>query len=206
MKNNNFEIFAENVNAMLEKSGMTKTGLARALGMSHSHLTNILNGRTAPNLGDLVAIADHFAVPLDFLTGRCSREEADRILKDYGKVYMDLRRAPFEAYLGGRKGLAVEEGVEEPWPYNLYHNVFREPCARVITREQEAGIFTAVGMLPYREQKVILGYHQDGKDLKALGKEFGITPERVRLFLNKGIKTLRTEAFKGLMQGGPEGI
>lgn len=198
-------VFVQRTNELVEKTGMTKKAFAKALDMNYDITIAVLSGRTAPRLSELVAIADYFAVPMDFLTGRCTEEEARSILAGYSRTFMELRRAPFEAYLTGRKALKVEDGVEEPWPYNLLHNVMRRPWSRVVTKEHEALIFKAIGLLPYRERRVILAYHQDGKDLKALAAELAITPERVRLFLNKGIKTLRTEALRRLMEGGPEG-
>lgn len=198
-------VFVQRTNELIEKAGLTKKAFAKALGLNYDCAIAVLSGRTAPRLSELVAIADYFAVPMDFLTGRCTEEEARSILAGYSRTFMELRRAPFEAYLTGRKALKVEDGVEEPWPYNLLHNVMRRPWARVVTKEHEALIFKAIGLLPYRERRVILAYHQDGKDLKALAAELAITPERVRLFLNKGIKTLRTEALRRLMEGGPEG-
>ncbi len=47
-----------------------------------------------PSLLAATRVASFCAVPLDYLTGRCSEEDAERLLKDYA-ANIDLIRAPF---------------------------------------------------------------------------------------------------------------
>lgn len=196
--------FAERLNELLEKTGLTRAAFARAVGMSVPWVNMVAKGSCAPRLENLILVADYFAVPLDFLTGRCSQEEANAILKDYGRHFMMLRRAPYEAYLAGRPDgrNLFPQGTEEPWPYNLYSQVFGHPSKAILTRSQEEGIMQAIGLLTEKEQQAVCFYCRDGKSLRGTASEMGCSTENIRSTLAKAFRKMRTSAFASLILNG----
>ena len=94
----------KNLHAIVLASGLTREKVSELTGVPVATLTSYMReSPSLPNLKHLTALADFFAVPLDFITGRCDKELADNIVNNYGRYFMELRRAPFEVYLDGRK-------------------------------------------------------------------------------------------------------
>ncbi len=70
MKNDRPARFAEQLKDLREEHGVTQTVLAREIGVSKGLISLWENGLREPTLSNLVALADYFDVPLDYLTGR----------------------------------------------------------------------------------------------------------------------------------------
>ena len=59
-----------NIEAERARSGMTKAGMAAAIGVTTDTVKNWQNGRTEIPASKLVALADIFGVTTDYLLGR----------------------------------------------------------------------------------------------------------------------------------------
>lgn len=168
---NEASCFATRLKNLVKSSGITYNDLSKILGISIATLNNYLNRKASPTLAGMIRIADYFAVPLDYLTCRCSQKEAKAIEDNYPALFMTLRRAPYEAYLIGRKGeIKQVKSGESPWPYNLMDEIFGEEWSEPLDYDQIAGIETAIGELTEREQDHVLSYYRDGLTLENLGK------------------------------------
>ena len=66
--------------ALAENAGISYPQLSMALGLTMSTINGYMQGKNRPSLDSLVALADFFAVPTDYLVGRCTDEQARAIL------------------------------------------------------------------------------------------------------------------------------
>lgn len=197
--------FNERFRKLVECTGMSFHELSLTIGMSQATLISY-SRNSKPDFCNLLTLADYFAVPLDYLAGRCTLEQANEILENYPSAFMALRRAPYEAYLSGRKPVNVDIGeAEEPWPYNLMGKVFCEKWGEVISEDQISGINSALDELTEREKDSVLRILRDGMTLKKTGAEHGVTVERERQILGKALRKLRAPHRAALMRYGKEG-
>lgn len=197
--------FGGRLRKLVEATGMSVRKTSRAIGISYAALTGYLENYMKPDYYNLVKLADYFAVPLDYFAGRCTMEQAKEISENYAATFMALRRAPFEAYLEGRKtiNLIIGEG-EEPWPYNLMSKVFDKPWDEVISEDQIAGINSALDELTEREKDSVFINMRDGMTLEQAGSMHGVTRERERQILAKSFRKLRAPHRKAMMMYGKE--
>lgn len=202
----------KNLHAIVLASGLTREKVSELTGVPVATLTSYMRENPSlPNLKHLTALADFFAVPLDFITGRCDKELADNIVNNYGRYFMELRRAPYEVYLDGRK---QEKGTvydavegETPWPYNLMGAIFGKDKEReLMTEDQEAGIMEALGTLDIRHEGFILAYYRDGLSLKKIAECHKVSPEWARQVVAKGVRQLRHPAIAKYMLYGKNGV
>ena len=193
---------SNNLKALIARSGLSVERVAEATGVKKESIKNYIHQGTTLPLNALVALADYFAVPLDFIVGRCDEETAHEVLKDYGRHFMELRRAPFEAYLMGRnpeQGTTYGDGKSEaPWPYNLYDAVlYRHQDDKikstVIDNVGEDDLMAVLDTLSPRMELGIIAYYRDGMTLEEISKlpEFQLHRERVRQIIAKGLRLLR---------------
>ena len=63
-------IIGYKLNKLIEKSEISKSELARILGVDPAQITRILKGAQYPSYDLLVGIADFFEVSTDYLLGR----------------------------------------------------------------------------------------------------------------------------------------
>ena len=62
--------FAARLQELMARDGLTQRQLAAAIGASQSAISQYLSGaRTAPRVEEAIALADHFAVTVDWLLG-----------------------------------------------------------------------------------------------------------------------------------------
>lgn len=190
---------------LIESTGMSMNEISEAIGMSNATLRYYLSTEK-PGFENLMKLADYFAVPLDYLTGRCTEEQAKEISENYSKNFMILRRAPYEMYLKGRKKIKGNfDGSDEPWPYNLMGYVCEEPWDEVLSEDQIAGINYALGELTDRERDAVLLNLRDGMTLKQASDIHGVTKERERQILTKAFRKLRAPYRKAMIVYGKEG-
>lgn len=64
------------------ESGITQKQLAGAIGVKNYTVANWEQGRTAPAVEDLCALADYFECSIDYLTGRTDETGNVVLLKD----------------------------------------------------------------------------------------------------------------------------
>ena len=179
---------------LIDETGLSRPQVADAIGMSLATIDSCLSGRQSlPSLKTLSALADFFAVSIDFLVGRCDEGQVEKIFAAYPRYFMELRRAPYEAYLNGRVAFSDKSLVgEAPWPYNLLNAVFpKSQVVNTVDEEHEADIVEAIMTLPERQSEFILAYFRDGKRLDKIGKPANISGERVRQVISRGTSALR---------------
>lgn len=189
---------------LVKRTGMSRTALAEATGISEPAIHSYYTRNVVPTFGNILKLADFFAVPLDLLAGRCDEETARGILDNYGAYFMRLRRAPYEAYLRCRRPTQAILGFEAPWPYNLLDEIFQEQWSDVLTQDQLDGLNKALTMLTEREQQVIDAYYRRGLNLEEAGRKQNVTRERIRQISAKAVRKLRHPARKNLILYGLE--
>ena len=187
---------------LMDAAGINSKTLANAVGVTYSSINNIKSGKTEPGFTLLVLLADHFAVPLDYLTGRCSLQTAEAVLKDYPRHYQALRRSAYEEYLGSKRAARIPQGYESPWPYNLVEAMWMEQMNTALRDDQLCGLEKALDSLADREKDAVLFYYRDGVTLQQIGEAWGVTPERARQVLAKAVRKLRHPARWNLIRDG----
>ena len=183
----------ERLKTLIDISGITQEALSEASGISLPSLRLYLKGASKPTVEKLIALADIFAVPLDYLAGRSSTIQNGMLFEHYQECFMTLRRTEFEELLL-RKQLSrtiVGDGYEAPWPYNLLDDIFHEAFDHILSEDEIDGLKDAIGTISEREQEVLLLYYRDGKSLREIGNIYHLTVERIRQILQKGLRKLR---------------
>lgn len=203
---------AESFRVLKEKSGVTMDELASATGLSLSSLHNYYHGRTQPGITALIKLAQYFAMPIDYFVGLCEEKDAEDAKACYAERFMQMRKAPWEAYLTGRHRMRNQHfgtTIEAPWPYNLLDDLIN-PYGQmrwdsVINDDQLAGLEYAISTLDDRTQKLLHEYYRDGMTLYEVAKVNGITAERVRQIVAKGVRFLRHPMKRKFIELGLEG-
>ena len=188
----------DNLVQLIKEANITYDNLAKAIGISLSSLRNYLGDRTTISLSVAIKLADYFAVPLDVIIGRCSPEQAEAILSDYGHHFMELRRADYEMHrFSNTRPLAVEtcKRFEVPYPYNLFRVItnldYEFDFEAPLTSDQEKGIEYALSTLSERESYILRKRFRDDKTLEQIGKDCGISGNRALQIVNTAIWKLR---------------
>lgn len=196
---------SERLNALIERAGLSQPQVALATDISLATIHAYCMGKVNPGLASLMTLADFFAVPLDYLCGRCTEEQARAILDNYNETFMALRRAPYEAYLvSGRKPISAGRygEYEAPWPYNLVDAIVGKPIDWVLTQDHLDALDFAMSTLSERESKAILLYYQCAMSLDDVSREFNVTRERIRQIILKGIKRMRHPSYISALRIG----
>ena len=183
---------------LIKNTGMTRETAAAAIGIEKSKLDYYLAGHI-PDISTLIKIADYFAVPLDYLCGRCSEEQANDILADYPKHFMELRRAPYESYLYGKRREEIHEKYEAPYPHNLLDDIFGDPVDWFVREEY---LDQALNTLTEREREAIYCHYCDGLTYEVIGGIFNVSKERVRQIIAKAVRKLRHPSRSKIIRSG----
>lgn len=209
----------EPLRKLMDEAGLSIDRLNEATRITKMSLFKYLRGENVPGLDNLICLADYFGVPIDYLVGRCERDTAESILHDYASHFMEMRKAPYEAYLVGRKHMnrveLVRERYEAPWPYNLLDDIV---CPYVNNREraedeywnetlnasQEEGLRMVLDGLSERERECVYYYYKDGLTLEGVGEKYGVSRERIRQILAKAVRKMRHPARRRLIDYGPD--
>ncbi len=199
---------------ILANTPLTHEALAKGAGISKSTLINYTKGITDPGIDALIKIADYLALPLDVLCGRCTQEQYDSVMADYPKRFMELRRAPYEAYILTKchkqdfrfTDLSIRENdMDAPWPNNLIDHICLEPMNIIIEGDYEDGLNYALSTLKEPEREFLIYYYRDGYTLAKIGEICGKTRERVRQIIAKGLRKLRHPARRKYIIYGLKG-
>lgn len=211
----------EPLRKLMDEAGLSIDRLNEATGISKMSLFKYLRGENVPGLDNLMCLADYFAIPMDYLVGRCDLDTAESILHDYASHFMEMRKAPYEAYLVGRKHMnrteLVRERYEAPWPYNLLDDIVcpyannRERAEdeywnETLNASQEEGLRMVLDGLSERERECVYYYYRDGLTLEGVGEKYGVSRERIRQLLAKAVRKMRHPARRRLIDYGPDMI
>lgn len=77
------------------------------------------------------------------------------------------------------------------YPYNLIKDLELEPCECFEHFNERLEFLLQKFVITDREEKIIRLYYIDGKTFEEIGKEFGVTRERIRQIQTKAIKKLK---------------
>lgn len=194
---------------LIKQTGISEAAFIRATGIPESSFHIWLTNRQKPSVAALIAMADLFAVPLDYLVGRCDEETAKAVLENYSEKFMELRRAPYEWYLlhtNKTGSVSGSDDYEAPWPYNLADLILGEPVDSVLTEDQLDGLMAALATLTEREQAVLLRRMHEGLSLDQVAGESGVTRERIRQIEAKAVRKLRHPSRRNLVLYGRQGV
>lgn len=86
-------------------------------------------------------------------------------------------------------------GIESGWPYNLlediYYNTEHQYLREEVTPDQIKGLWHILQTLTPREQEMILKKYRDEMTLEEVANDYGLTRERIRQIIVKGLRKLR---------------
>jgi len=176
---------------LLDGSGLSVYKFCEVMNMSEQTVNAIMRGRYSPKMATVVRIADFFAVPLDFLCGRCTEEQARQILDNYAEHFQELRRAAYEDYLktSGCKPFEIP-AERQPYPYNLLHDLDMQGRAE-FPGFDESRLDKALETLSEREQQVIALRYKNGLTFDKMSHALGVSRTRAKQLVQKIIVKLR---------------
>jgi predicted DNA-binding protein YlxM (UPF0122 family) len=151
----------------------------------------------------VVDIADYFSVPMDYLCGRCTEEQAQKFFEGYN--FNDIRRAAYDKYIGTgpqKKLLGVKSNskIEAPWPYNIFQAVFDEPVRFVIDDDKMNALEYALNQLTAKEKEAAVSYFRDNMSQSNIAKKQGVTRSYSNQCVRVAIQKLR--GFKNILSIG----
>lgn len=132
------KVFVERLNFLIASNKTTKQALANAINIKRQAVSQFANGNNLPSIPTLVAIADHFYVSLDYLTGRtdepCYVEQY--ILKDEEHFTNDMLYNWLPTYYKEvalrRKNYTIETRLKIIWELKTSEILNKEPNPNVI--------------------------------------------------------------------------
>ena len=194
----------ELLGSLMKAAGVDISTVASVTDASISLVIAWLHGKTVPSTKAFVDLADLFGVSLDYLMGRCSKEEAKNIQEGYEEYFKSRLDAAWMKYLElkreGKKD-KIPAGILSPWPYNLLEEIMGEDYTEY-RPEQRNGLQYALGLLPERSREMLEEFFRDQKTLREIGNAHNVTQERARQVIAKAVKTLRSpEMMKALHEG-----
>ena len=198
-----FDWDSTNLQKLIDESGSTVAMVAKYASLTVKQLHDYLAQKTCPSVPALCKLADLFAVPLDYLVGRCSESEAETFFKTWKGSYGDLQRIRYEDLLLRQcEGVNVPKGYDLPWPYNLYEKIFSKPCDHVLSLDEFDGIEYVLNGLPDNLEQVIRMHYQEYLTCASIGKKLNFHRETIRAKISDAIRVIRQPAFIGYIQDG----
>ena len=187
----------ENLKFLMDVTGVSSNKIAELLGVSLSSVKFWREGKLIPSVSNLMKLADFFAVPMDYLCDRCDIELAKAIQTDYKARFRELRTDAYDMYLTvGPPKLTFDSNVIAVWPYNLLEAIFQEPWEKPLNHFQEKGLEWVLDSLTERQKSSVISYFRDEETLESIGKNEGLTRERIRQIIAKSLRLMRHPAWK----------
>lgn len=184
---------SDNLKSLIHTTGVVIHCISKSTGIPVPTIQSYLRGRSTPSIDNLIAFADFFDVPLDFICGRYSLEDAKAFMSNYAENFMKLRRDAYEQYLIRTNYSQIYEvrSFELPWPYNILKVITDGDWTEIYTEDQMDGLNKAISSLSERDQKVIRMYFEQGIKFEDIGKDEGVTGARIREIAVRAIKILK---------------
>lgn len=197
---------SENLRTLVENSGMTQTSIAEASGIPMASFRLYLTEEAQPPMDRLFALADLFAVPLDYISGRCTKEECDAIEESFADNFRLLRRQDYEnCTLKHVEQWKKPDNYESPYPYNLLDDIFGKTFDHVLSEDETNGLNYCLRTLSEREQTVIGLRYEKEMTLQQTGKELNVTQERIRQIQAKALRKLKNPIRTNYILYGEQG-
>lgn len=187
---------------LIEKTQISQRETANAMSIPAGTFQAYLRKSMTPSVENLVKMADYYAVPVDFLLGRCTKEQEAKILNDYSANFMKLRRASYESYLIGRSKLPqqyISGKYELPYPYNIVADITGKTIDWILTSKNEEAIEWGLSQLPEKNRECVNMYYRDGLNYEEVAKKNGLSKERVRQIVQEGLRKLRNPAISRMI-------
>lgn len=198
-----FDWDSTNLQKLIDESGTTVAMVAKQCGFTFHQLQKYLREETCPSVIALCKLADVFAVPLDYLVGRCSEKEAETFFKTWKGSYGDLQRIRYEDLLLQRiEGFEIPQGYDLPWPYNLYEKIFSKPCDHVLSLDELDGIEYVLDDIPDNLEQILRMHYQDYIPCAGIGRKLKFHRETIRAKISDAIRLIRQPALIGYIQDG----
>ena len=96
-----------------------------------------------------------------------------------------------------------------PYPENLladigFHLLFGNGEYTELNEEQMAGLSDALKTIRPREREMIRFRYEDHETFRAIGDRYGLSAERARQIIIKGVRKMRHPTRTVLIRNGPE--
>lgn len=198
---------SENLRTLVENSGMTQKSIAEASGIPMASFRLYLTEEAQPPIDRLFALADLFAVPLDYISGRCTKEECDAIEESFADNFRLLRRQDYEnCTLKHVEQWKKPNNYESPYPYNLLDDIFGKTFDHVLSEDETNGLnYCLRTLLSEREQTVIGLRYEKEMTLQQTGKELNVTQERIRQIQANALRKLKNPIRLNYILYGEQG-
>ena len=197
---------SERLRFLIDDSGMTHEHIADAAGIPRASFNLYLKEEASPPTDRLIKLADLFGVPLDYICGRCTREECDAIEESFADNFRLLRRKDYETCILKRVDhWKRPNDYEAPYPYNLLDDIFGETFDHMLTEDEEKGLNVCLSMLSDREQEIIKLRYGKEMTLVEAGRKIGVTQERIRQIQAKALRKLRHPVRSNYILYGEQG-
>lgn len=179
------------------RCGVSGRALARGTGIPYDTIIKAVRGTILPSIESVIAIADYYAVPLDYLLARCDEETANHILNNFPECFMELRRASYEDYLEARKNVFSPQADGKPgkrdipFPYNLLALIDPKTDFGKITEDHLERLWLAWDRQKPQYAKFLEDYYARGCTLNDIAQKNGVSKQSVQFTIKRAINALR---------------
>lgn len=188
---------------LMARTGITTRYFAEKSGLSLSSINNYRSNKTAPGVDTLVIIANFFNVPLDYLCGRYSEDDAKAFIAEYPQYFEKLRKKDYEDFLEKKAEYRNKDNSwEAPYPYNLLDDIFCASYDHIASDDEIDALHAMIETLHPKEQICLNEYYENGKSLDEIGIMLNVTAERIRQIIAKGLRKLRHPSRRKTIENG----
>ncbi len=200
--------FKDVLRGLIDESGLTQKEIAVATRITYSTLISYLNG-AEPSIGNLVKLCEYFAVPMDVMYGRVSKEDYVAIREDYKKNMMKLCRVQYEEFfIRRKKEFRQNPGFEyePPYPYNVYEAVTGVQCGNLLSDDDERWIDDTVkNACDDTAYRYFVSYFRDNASYQDIKQLYGENENKIRQVIYKTLRKLRTPDNLCRLERGKKG-